>query len=462
MPGDSQLDSTALIGSAEQISARIERLPFTSLQGRLLAVVGSASFFDGFDSLTIAYVLPVLVGVWALTSEQVGLLISVGYVGQLIGAIAFPWAAERVGRVRALRWAIALTAILSAGCALAWSYAVLLGLRAIQGLGLGGEVPLAATYINEFSSAKIRGRVVFSLQIIYLSGLLTTAYVAALVVPTFGWASMFIIGTTPIIIAVLLPHLAPESPRWLASCGKVEAAAEILTKIEQDLLKRGGRELPPLSSNIQKISKERGSIRNLFEGIYKTRTLSIWACMFCYASIGTAMATWLPTIYRTVYHLSISSALYYSLSIYTAQLAGAVMGLSLIDRIGRRSIILICFLGAALPILFLGLGPTPTSALYVMIFVTIGHFFLGCNIQALYVYAPEIYPTRLRAFGAGVATSWLRVATIVSPAIVGFILSHFNVTGAFLYFGALGLFGAIVTYFFVIETKGRILEELSP
>jgi len=462
MPEDSHLISAAAPGPAELISARIERLPFTRFHARILAVVGSASFFDGFDSLTIAYVLPVLVGLWALSNEQVGLLISIGYVGQLIGAIAFTWAAERVGRLRALRWTIAVTAILSAACALAWSYSALLMFRAVQGLGLGGEVPLGATYINEFTSAKIRGRVVFSLQFIYATGLLITAYVAALVVPAFGWTSMFIIGTAPILIAIWLPRLAPESPRWLASHGKVEAAAQILSSIEQSFLKSSMQPLPPLASNIQKISKAGGSIRNLFEGIYKSRTLSVWTCMFCYSTISTAMATWLPTIYRTVYHLSLTNALYYSLSIYTAQLVGAIIGMNLIDRIGRRSIILTCFIGGALPILFLGLGPTPTSPTYVMIFVTIGYLFLGCIIQALYVYAPEIYPTRVRALGAGVATSWLRIATIISPTIVGFILSHFNVTGAFLYFGGIGLVGALVTYFFVIETKGRILEELSP
>ena len=90
----------------ELISARMERLPFSRYHFRILSIVGACSFFDAFDSLTISYVLPVLVVAWKFSPSDTGLMISGAYVGQVLGAWSFSWAAERVGRVKALQWSV--------------------------------------------------------------------------------------------------------------------------------------------------------------------------------------------------------------------------------------------------------------------------------------------------------------------------------------------------------------------
>src|SRR3954453_6150124 len=101
-----QVQGTAGL-TRELISARIERLPFSRFHFRILSIAGACSFFDAFDSLTLSYVLPVLVTLWKFSPADTGLLISTGYVGQVLGAWGFSWAAERVGRVRAMQWTIA-------------------------------------------------------------------------------------------------------------------------------------------------------------------------------------------------------------------------------------------------------------------------------------------------------------------------------------------------------------------
>ena len=126
--------------SEEQIIARIERLPISAWYARILATVAAAHFFDAFDSLTIAFILPVLVGLWKITPGEIGLLISAGFAGQLLGAIALGWAAEKYGRQRVLQFSLLIMAAFAAACALAWSYTSLLVFRALQGVGLGGEV----------------------------------------------------------------------------------------------------------------------------------------------------------------------------------------------------------------------------------------------------------------------------------------------------------------------------------
>jgi putative MFS transporter len=148
----------------EQVVARIERLPISRWYARVISTVASAHFFDAFDSLTIAFVLPVLVGLWHITPGEIGWLISAGYVGQLIGALAFGWMAERFGRLKILQFSLGLIAIFAGACALAWNYSSFFWFRSIQGLGLGAEVPVAATYMNEFTKAKYRGRLIMSLQ----------------------------------------------------------------------------------------------------------------------------------------------------------------------------------------------------------------------------------------------------------------------------------------------------------
>ena len=143
----------------DTVVARIERLPTSSWQVKARIIVGTATFFDAFDSLAIASVLPVLIPLWKIAPPQigskVGLLISAGFLGQLVGALLFGWIAERYGRMPAMIWSIALFAVMSLVCAFAWDYNSFLVFRTIQGIGLGGEVPVAATYISELTRARV-------------------------------------------------------------------------------------------------------------------------------------------------------------------------------------------------------------------------------------------------------------------------------------------------------------------
>ena len=137
-----------------EIVARVERLPVSWWHVKTRIIVGVATFFDAFDALAIASVLPVLVPMWKLTPPQIGLLISVGFFGQLIGAIFLGWIAEKYGRMTGMIWSIATFAVMSFVCAFAWNYESFLVLRFLQGVGLGGEVPIAAVYISELAKTE--------------------------------------------------------------------------------------------------------------------------------------------------------------------------------------------------------------------------------------------------------------------------------------------------------------------
>src|ERR1043166_9054260 len=180
--------------AVDNIVARLERLPTSWWQVKTRIIVGVATFFDAFDALAIASVLPVIVPLWKLTPPQIGFLISAGFLGQLVGALLFGWIAERYGRMTAMIWSIALFAVMSLVCAFAWDYNSLLVFRTIQGIGLGGEVPVAAVFISELTRAQGRGRFVLLYELVFPIGLVAVRLASFWVVPKLGWQWMFYIG----------------------------------------------------------------------------------------------------------------------------------------------------------------------------------------------------------------------------------------------------------------------------
>ena len=454
--------ANAVAITQEQIAARIERLPLSTWHLKLRVVMGVATFFDAFDALAIAYVLPVLIGLWKLAPGQIGLLISTGFAGQLVGALAFGWWAERVGRVRAATWSVAIFSVFSVVCALSWSYESLLWLRFIQGLGLGGEVPVAAAYINEIARADKRGRFFLLYEVIFPVGLAAVALVSTWVVPTFGWRWMFLIGALPAFLAMAMRRLLPESPRWLAARGRLDEADRVMSAIEDEVSAKGTRPLPSLPANIPPIATRQASWRELFSPLYLPRTLAVWVMWACTYLVVYGLAGWLPTIYRTVFKLPLQQALNYTLMSTLAGLVLTVICAYLIDRTGRKPWFTLAFLLGAVPLFLLWLRAGALSAVDVLVLATVSYALINTLALGLYLYTPEIYPTRVRALGCGTATAWLRLASIVGPFMVGIILPARGLGGVFLMFAVAAVVGGLTCLLFALETKGRVLEELSP
>ncbi len=158
LSGNSNSQGGQVVDRASQLLTRMESVPFSRWHLKPRIIMGSATFFDAFDALSLAFVLPVLIGMWNLSPAQIGLLIGSGYIGQAIGAIFFGWLAERRGRVFSAKWTVFLMSIMSIACVFSGNFMALFIFRFIQGIGVGGEVPVAASYINELSRAQGRGR----------------------------------------------------------------------------------------------------------------------------------------------------------------------------------------------------------------------------------------------------------------------------------------------------------------
>src|SRR5882757_11489182 len=178
--------------TAQGLLTRMESVPFSRWHMRSRIVMGSATFFDAFDALSMAFVLPVLIGPWKITPTEIGFLISASYIGQLVGALIFSRLAEGYGRPRIAAAATAIMSVMSIGCALAGNFWALFACRVVQGIGVGGEMPVAATYISELSLAQHRGRFFMLYEMIFPVGLMATGQVGTWVVPYFGWQAMFL------------------------------------------------------------------------------------------------------------------------------------------------------------------------------------------------------------------------------------------------------------------------------
>ena len=451
---------SAAVPSAEEIAARVDRLPVSRWHVKARIIIGVATFFDAFDALAIASVLPVLVPMWKLTPPQIGLLISAGFLGQLLGAVFFGWIAERYGRMTGMAWSILIFAIMSLVCAGAWSYNSLLIFRLIQGFGLGGEVPIAATYISELAKPSVRGRFVMLYELIFPVGIVAASVAGVWVVPHLGWQFMFVIGAAPAVLVLFLRRALPESPRWLAGRGRLEAAEAAIGRIERETQKAtGGKALPPVQPG-RKLETRRAALSDLFGSLYLRRTLVVWVIWFASYLVNYGLSIWMPTVYRTVFKLPLGVSLQYGMITTAFGLVGAAIAAFLIDSIGRKPLFAVSFVGSAAALLVLAMIAHPTAQ-QALIYITIAYFFVSAINLGVYLYTPELYPTRVRALGVGTATAWLRLASMIGPTAVGYMIAS-GLQSVFISFGLVSCAAALVTALFAIETKQQVLEEVSP
>ncbi|MBK5957190.1 MFS transporter [Rhodoplanes elegans] len=443
----------------DDVVARIERLPISLWHVKARVVVGVATFFDAFDGLAIAFVLPVLAPLWKLTPPQIGLMISVGYVGQLVGALFFGWVAQRYGRVKAMVWSVLVLSIMSLACAFAWNYESLLVFRAIQGIGLGGEVPIAAVYISEIAKAKGRGRFVLLYELIFPIGLVSAGFLGSWIVPTFGWQYMFVIGALPAILAVFMQRLLPESPRWLAARGRDQEAEAALAHIEAETARATGAALPPVQPVVVTHEKP-ASWADLFGPHYLRRTLVVWTIWFSAFIVTFGLVVWVPTMYRTVFHLPLAQSLQYGLITQIVGLFGTLTCALTIDRVGRRPWFAVAFAGVALALGSLWLFGA-SSPERVLVLVSTAFFCSSVLSIGIYLYTPELYPTRARAIGVGAGGAWRNLASMIGPTMVGMMIAG-GLENVFLAFGAVAAVACVIVAIFAVETKGRVLEDISP
>jgi putative MFS transporter len=440
---------------------RLDRLPFTRRHLSLLGGSGIGWALDALEVGLISFVIAQLSVTWSTDAAALSWVASAGFAGMAIGAALGGLLADRFGRRNVFAVTLLLYGVASGLSALAWSVGVLLVLRFVVGLGLGAELPVASTLVSEFAPRRIRGRVVVILEAFWAVGWIGAALIGYLVIPASadGWRWALLAGALPALWAVVIRIRLPESVRFLESKGRHAEAERIVRKFEESA---GGPERAAYSA----VTPSGGTavapaaptrLRNLFSPLLQRRTVAIWVVWFTVNFSYYGAFIWLPSLLVAAGYPLVRS-FEYTLLITLAQLPGYAASAYLVERWGRRVTLAVFLLGSAGAAVFFGFGAVSGVEAQILVFGMLLSFFNLGAWGALYAVTPELYPTALRATGAGWAAGVGRLASIFAPLSVPPLLLLGGTPVLFLVFGAVFVVAAAGA-FALPELKGKPLEE---
>jgi putative MFS transporter len=281
--------------------------------------------------------------------------------------------------------------------------------------------------------------------------------------PALGWRLLFAFGALPVIAAVIAWYRLPESPRWLAERGRTAEADALLEEMEADARSRGVVLDPPEVRTPVKARPTR--LGELFSPAYRARTVLSWVTWFCGYFILYGFSTWLPTLYVRLGGLPTGGALGLTAVASALYLVEIYAFAYTVDRVGRKPWFVAGFalavIGTVAGAIAIAVGLTAWPVLFV------AGLLMGLGISpvtaGLYLYTPELYPTRMRAWATSTGSSLNRVASAIGPVLVGALLgAGLGLQSVFVSFGVVALIGLVVMVAMGIETKQRVLEELAP
>ncbi|SDM10905.1 MFS transporter, putative metabolite:H+ symporter [Dendrosporobacter quercicolus] len=437
--------------------ARLDTLPLSRFHYKMLVVNGFAWAFDAFDVGLVTFVVTALVSSWQLSAEQVGILLSSGMAGMIIGAFLSGPLADRFGRKAVFQWTMLIFSLFSLLCAVAWNFWSLVVFRFFVGLGLGGETPVVTALLGEFVPAGDRGKVQGLLNCFWAIGWLAAAAVAFFLIPAVGWRWAFVAGALPALYVWMIRLHVPESPRWLILRGRLEEARTIVAGIEQ-IVGRTAK-IPPVSAaDIAKVIEPKASsFADLFAGIYLKRTIMLWLLWFLAMFGYYGLFSWMPTLLVKAGHSMVKS-FEYVFFLQCAYLPNQIISAYLMDKFGRKwpLVINLLFAGVATVIFGLALGSNLSMG-QVLLLGLLTSFFVSGIWGITYTYTPELYPTGIRVTGTSWAATCSRFGSMLAPLIVGYSLDSLGVGGVYGIIAIAFIAAGMVVWGLGVETRGKQL-----
>lgn len=428
------------------------------LRGTIVGALGGLLF--GFDTAVIAGTEQQLIQVFGLNDRQLGITVSIALVGTVIGAIFSGELGDKMGGREALRILAACYVISAFGCAFAWSWPALLAFRFIGGLAIGGSSVLGPVYIAEIAPARWRGLLVGTFQINIVIGILV-AYLSNYVVSLFGlglneWRWQLGIAAAPALLFFIMLFTIPRSARWLVLKHRVAEARDVIELLgahEPDV------ELKEIVDSIH--IEGMAHSEPLFQRKYlKPMFLAATVAGFSQLAGINAILYYSNYIFEKA-GFSKSSGLLQSVALGATNLVFTLVAMSLIDKLGRKTLLLIGSVGMAICLGGVGMvfySEQHQDLLIIFLVAYIACFAISIG-AVIWVYISEVFPNRVRSKGQSLGSSahWIMNAIIsgVFP-----VMAARSRAFPFVFFSA-----AMVVYFFIVlftytETKGVTLEEM--
>jgi len=426
------------------------------------AISALGGMLFGYDTGVISGAILFISKDFSLTSLQVELVVSCVLVGALLGTIAGGVLADRFGRRRVIIATSALFAVGAIETALSPSIILLIAGRIIVGAAIGVASFTTPLYISEVSPVKIRGRLVSINQVALTSGIVISYLVDYSLVDIQGWRWMFGLAAIPAAVLAIGMYFLPESPRWLVGQNLIDSAKKTLIRI------RGNNDINAELKEIQQsVAVKSGGWRDLFTPLVRPALI---------VGVGLAILQQITGINTVIYYApmifeftgikSASASILATVGVGLVNVVMTVVALVLVDRIGRRPLLLAGLFGMIVGLGVLGLAfylPGLTGSLgwiaEISLMLYVGAFAVGLG-PVFWLLISEIYPLKIRGVAMSIATSANWGANLFVALT---FLTLIQATGRPLTFWIYGLVGVaawLFTWFYVPETKGRSLEEI--
>ncbi len=440
-------------------------MQLTSNQWKVVRICALAGMLETLDMYIIAYILAFITGPWNLSYGQSAAILLSSGVGGLFGSFVWGYVADRFGRKAAFSATIITCSLASLALAFTptgdWVY--LTAWRALVGFGAGGFF-LFVVLVQEFAPATSRGFASGIVSTAASGGLLLGALGGSFLVPLVGWRGMFAIGALPIVVGVIVLYVIPESPRWLMSRGRTEAARRSLewalgAGADTEAVARSypPAQRPPRWTDVFRYGRSVvvGSLINLgaLTGYY-------------------GMVLWAPTLLAQIQGITGAQAARIMIGFSLAGLLSRLLMGWLADRFGRRRCGGVASLGAALLLVIAGLvghGTLLEPRLFWLPFA-LAFIFADSGFSIMGMYTSEIWPSRLRGRGSGLSYAAGGVGKIIGPLGLALLIGSSNlikpaatvnaIVPAFVYLAAMFALAGFTYLFIARETKGETLEQI--
>ncbi len=402
--------------SSVDVAEFIDAQPVGGFQIRLLLTCAAVLFLDGFDTTAIGYVAPSLAREWGLSKGALGPVFSAGLFGLMIGALLFGPLADRIGRKKIIILSTLAFGIGTMVTAFVQDVNTLLAVRFLTGLGLGGAMPNTIAMTSEFSPLRRRATMVMVMFCGFSVGAALGGFLAAGLIPYFGWRSVFIVGgAAPLLLVPILALKLPESVRFLALTGRAnDRVAQLLGFINPKAVFAATTRFVVHEPELVGVP-----VLHLFRGGRTLVTLLLWVVFFMSLLDLYFMSNWLPTVLNDL-GASVSEAAAIGSMLQVGGIVATFALGNVIDRFSFRALALLYFVA----VFAIGaIGQLGHSAGFVTLAIFVAGFCIVGGQIAANALAAGYYPTSVRASGVGWALGIGRVGSIIGPLVGGALMT---------------------------------------
>lgn len=432
----------------------LDESPITNLHRRIFGLIASGYFFDIANLVIFGTLVPTMLATGFMTKAQISIVGSATLFGLAIGCAGQGEFTDRFGRKAVYQFNLLLFGVATVASAFAPNYEVLAVLRFVAGVGLGAEQPLCFAYAGEYAPRRNRGRMLA--LVVFIGGAcswpLSTLF-SLTFIHIIGWRGIYGVLGGGALIVFLLRFSLPESPRWLATHGRGEAALMVLTRMGLH------KPNPNLMLTSDAASHSTSDPIGIVFSRYPLRVIAGMVCFVAFFGVAIGLGTWLPNMMATSRGMSITKSLTYTLWIAMAYPCASGFMMYGIERFGRKRLSMACFVLAGVAAIAFANAPSN------MLLVVAGFwmiFFVQCAGNSMQILVSEVFPTNARATGFGLASGTGRLGTAFIIPTILWIQNGFGVLAVFGAVAALVVVAASFVPLLGPEARGVALDELAP